>query len=126
MGGNHPHVSRDVGVGRVVFISSGAVYGDNGEQPLTEDAEPFPHSPYAVSKLAAEYYVRTIGALWGIETVSLRVFNAYGPGQDLPASHPPLIPNFIKQRKSLFKRVGHGSVRRPVPFWRSKNRQKIW
>ena len=88
---------RDVGVRRVVFISSGAVYGDQGEQPLREDAPLNPHSPYAVSKLSAEYYVRTIGDLWSIETVCLRVFNAYGPGQHLPASHPPVIPNFLRQ-----------------------------
>lgn len=88
---------RDVGVRRVVFISSGAVYGDQGEQPLSQDAPPNPRSPYAVSKLAAEYYVSTIGDLWGIETVSLRVFNAYGPGQHLPPSHPPVIPNFLRQ-----------------------------
>ena len=50
-----------------------------------------------LSKLAAEYYIRTIGSLWGIETVCLRVFNAYGPGQQLPPSHPPLIPNFLRQ-----------------------------
>jgi UDP-glucose 4-epimerase len=88
---------RDVGVKRVVFISSGAVYGDQQEQPLRETAIPNPRSPYAVSKLAAEYYVRTIGDLWGIETVSLRVFNAYGPGQHLPPSHPPVIPYFLRQ-----------------------------
>jgi UDP-glucose 4-epimerase len=88
---------RDVGVRRVVFISSGAVYGDQGRQPLREDAIPKPGSPYAVSKLASEYYIRTIGQLWGIETVSLRVFNAYGPGQHLPPAHPPVIPNFLRQ-----------------------------
>jgi UDP-glucose 4-epimerase len=88
---------RDVGVRRVVLISSGAVYGDQQAQPLKESAIPNPRSPYAVSKLAAEYYVRTIGDLWGIETVSLRVFNAYGPGQHLPPSHPPVIPNFLRQ-----------------------------
>lgn len=88
---------RDVGVRRVVFISSGAVYGDQVKQPVSESAVPLPGSPYAVSKLSAEYYVRTIGDLWGIETVSLRVFNAYGPGQRLPASHPPVIPNFLRQ-----------------------------
>jgi UDP-glucose 4-epimerase len=88
---------RDVGVGRVVFISSGAVYGEQSHQPLKENAVPNPESPYAVSKLASEYYVRTIGRLWGIDTVSLRVFNAYGPGQNLPVSHPPVIPNFIHQ-----------------------------
>jgi UDP-glucose 4-epimerase len=88
---------RDVGVKRVVFTSSGSVYGDQAEQPLTETTPPNPGSPYAVSKLAAEHYVRTIGALWGIETVSLRVFNAYGPGQPLPAAHPPVIPHFLRQ-----------------------------
>lgn len=88
---------RDVGVRRVVLISSGAVYGDQGTQPLREDAVPNPRSPYAVSKLAAEYYVHTIGDLWNIETVALRVFNAYGPGQNLPPSHPPVIPNFLRQ-----------------------------
>ena len=88
---------RDVGVRRVVFGSSGAVYGEQAEQPLREDASPFPKSPYAVSKLASEYYVRTIGALWGIETVCLRIFNAYGPGQHLPPSHPPVVPNWLKQ-----------------------------
>lgn len=99
---------RDVGVRRVVFISSGAVYGDQGEQPLKESASPNPRSPYAVSKLAAEYYVRTIGRLWGIESVSLRVFNAYGPGQNLPASHPPVIPNYLRQALRGGTLVMHG------------------
>lgn len=88
---------RDVGVKRVVFISSGAIYGDQEEQPVKENAIPNPRSPYAVSKLAAEYYVRTIGSLWKIETVCLRVFNAYGPGQHLPPVHAPVIPNFLRQ-----------------------------
>ncbi len=88
---------RDVGVRRVVLASSGAVYGDLAEQPLRETVTPNPRSPYAVSKLAAEFYVRTIGGLWGIETVSLRIFNAYGPGQHLPASHPPVVPYFLRQ-----------------------------
>lgn len=91
---------RDAGVQRVVLASSGAVYGHQTEQPLREDMTPDPDSPYAVSKLAAETYVRTIGALWGIETVSLRIFNAYGPGQQLPASHAPVIPRFIKSAQS--------------------------
>jgi UDP-glucose 4-epimerase len=87
---------RDVGVQRVVLISSGAVYGDQQQQPLSEDTPPDPQSPYAVSKLAAEHYVRTIGALWGIETVSLRVFNTYGPGQPMPTDHAPVIPRFLR------------------------------
>jgi UDP-glucose 4-epimerase len=88
---------RDVGVKRVVFASSGAVYGEQHEQPLREELTPAPDSPYAVSKLSGEYYVETIGRLWGIETVTLRIFNAYGPGQHLPPSHPPVIANFLKQ-----------------------------
>jgi UDP-glucose 4-epimerase len=88
---------RDAGVMRVVFTSSGAVYGRQASQPVSEDLPPNPDSPYAVSKLAAEYYVRTIGSLWAIETVALRIFNAYGPGQPLPPSHPPVIPRFLKQ-----------------------------
>jgi len=88
---------RDVGVRRVVLISSGAIYGDQLVQPVNERMAPNPRSPYAVSKLAAEYYIRTIGELWGIETVCLRVFNAYGPRQHLPPVHGPVIPNFLKQ-----------------------------
>jgi UDP-glucose 4-epimerase len=99
---------RDVGVGRVVLASSGAVYGDLAEQPLKETLTPNPRSPYAVSKLAAEYYVRTIGGLWGIETVSLRIFNAYGPGQRLPASHPPVVPHYLKQALRNGTLVAHG------------------
>jgi len=99
---------RDVGVKRVVLTSSGAVYGDRGEQPLSEDVRPDPRSPYAVSKLAAEYYVRTIGGLWHIETVVLRVFNAYGPGQLLPAAHPPVVPHFLRQAARKGTLVIHG------------------
>jgi UDP-glucose 4-epimerase len=95
---------RDVGVKRVVLASSGAVYGEQAKQPLTETATPNPGSPYAVSKLSAEYYVRTIGALWEIETVVLRVFNAYGPGQPLPAAHAPVMARFLRQA------AGNGSL----------------
>lgn len=88
---------RDAGVRRVVFSSSGAVYGEQGIQPLKENTPPDPRSPYAVSKLAAEYYIRTTGILWKMESVSLRIFNAYGPGQQIPASNPPVIPHFIRR-----------------------------
>jgi UDP-glucose 4-epimerase len=88
---------RDVGIRRVVLASSGAIYGDQEAQPLSEGQAPRPLSPYAVSKLVAEYYIRTIGTLWDIETVSLRIFNAYGPGQRLPPSHPPVVPYLLRQ-----------------------------
>ncbi len=102
---------RDVGVRRVILASSGAIYGDLAGQPLKENAIPAPRSPYAVSKLAAEYYVRTIGALWGIETVCLRIFNAYGPGQHLPPSHPPVVPHFLRQALRGGTLVVHGDGR---------------
>jgi UDP-glucose 4-epimerase len=99
---------RDVGVKRVVLASSGAIYGEQDVQPLSEGQEPKPRSPYAVSKLAAEYYVRTIGTLWGIETVALRIFNAYGPGQRLPPSQAPVVPYFLKQALRGGSLVLHG------------------
>ena len=99
---------RDVGVRRVILASSGAVYGDQGEQPLVESATPDPRSPYAVSKISAEHYVRTIGKLWGMETVCLRIFNAYGPGQHLPPSHPPVVPHFLRQALRGGTLVVHG------------------
>lgn len=88
---------RDTGVRRVVFTSSGAVYGRQPQQPVHEDDVPHPDSPYAVSKWAAEQYIHTIGELWGIETVALRIFNAYGPRQSLPISHAPVVPRFLQQ-----------------------------
>lgn len=99
---------RDVGVRRVVLISSGAVYGEQEKQPMAESSIPNPRSPYAVSKLSAEYYVRTIGLLWGIEMVVLRVFNAYGPGQHMPPVHAPVIPYFMRQSLNNGTLVVHG------------------
>lgn len=87
---------RDAGVNRVVLASSGAIYGRQPRQPVKETDVPNPDSPYAISKWSAEQYVHTIGTLWGIETVALRIFNAFGPGQSLPVSHAPVVPRFIK------------------------------
>ncbi len=91
---------RDVGVPKLVLASSGAVYGDQDCGPIGEDAAPNPRSPYAVSKLAAEYYCRTVGRLAGFETVVLRIFNTYGPGQPLPASHASVVPLFLRRAVS--------------------------
>ena len=91
---------RDTGVRRVVFASSAALYGEQAQQPIKESQAPSPNSPYGVSKIAAEYYVSTLGALYEIETVSLRIFNAYGPGQDLPPSYPPVIPQLLRQAQT--------------------------
>lgn len=91
---------RDAGVKRVILSSSGAVYGQQKVQPIAEAAQPNPDSPYAVSKLAAEQYLHTIGRLWSIETVALRIFNTYGPQQNLPISHAPVVPRFLQQALS--------------------------
>ncbi|GAB4455068.1 MAG: SDR family oxidoreductase [Anaerolineae bacterium] len=88
---------RDAGIQRVVLASSGAVYGEQAAARVEEGMLPNPASPYAASKLAAESYVRTIGQLWNIETVALRIFNAYGPGQPILPTYPPVIPQFLRQ-----------------------------
>jgi UDP-glucose 4-epimerase len=96
---------RDVGtVKRVVLASSATVYGDQARQPVDEGMVPLPSVPYAVSKLAAEQYLFNIGRLSGFETVALRIFNAYGPGQPLPPAHAPVVPQFVQQI------LGRGSV----------------
>ncbi len=107
---------RDAGVKRVVLASSGAVYGEQNTQPLQEGMRPNPNSPYAVSKLSAEYYVRTIGMLWGLETVILRIFNTYGPGQPLPASHAPVISRFLKCASTGESIVMYGSGQQTRDF----------
>ena len=95
-------------VWRVILASSGAVYGEQGTQPIAETAIPQPLSPYAVSKLASEYYVRTLGMLNQVETVILRIFNAYGPGQVIPPSNAPVLPLFLHQAVRDGSLVLHG------------------
>lgn len=109
---------RDTGVHRVVLASSGALYGEQEHQPIHERQTPHPNSPYGVSKIAAEYYVATLGTLYDIETVSLRIFNTYGPGQDLPPSYPPVIPQALRQAQTGGSIVifGNGSQTRDFVF----------
>ncbi len=107
---------RDAGVRRVILASSGAAYGECEHQPVRETEVMRPTSPYAVSKLASEYYVRAIGALWKIESVVLRIFNAYGPRQPLPPSHAPVIPRFLHQAISGGSIVTFGSGRQSRDF----------
>ncbi len=99
---------RVADVQRVVFASSGSIYGVQYEQPVHEDDVPEPDSPYAVSKYAAEKYVGCIGRIHNIETVSLRIFNAYGAGQPLPVSHAPVVPRFMQQVLTGGSVVIHG------------------
>src|SRR5437588_1336496 len=73
--------ARLAGVGRIVYASSSSVYGNAARYPTSEDALPRPHSPYGVTKLAAEHLCALYGANWGLHTVSLRYFSVYGPRQ---------------------------------------------
>ena len=87
--------ARDAGVRRVVFASSSAVYGDTPSLPKREDMTPNPRSPYAVSKLAGEQYLRVFSEVYGIGTISLRYFNVFGPRQDPDSQYAAVIPRFI-------------------------------
>jgi UDP-glucose 4-epimerase len=87
--------ARDCGVKKVVFSSSSAVYGDEPTLPKREHMPPVPLSPYAVSKLAGEYYCSVFSELFGLKTVSLRYFNVFGPRQDPMSEYAAVIPKFI-------------------------------
>jgi UDP-glucose 4-epimerase len=87
--------ARDAGVRRVVQASSAAVYGSSPELPKREDMKPDPQSPYAVTKLAAEHYARVFQELYGLEAVSLRYFNVFGPKQDPSSEYSGVISRFI-------------------------------
>ena len=89
------HAASRNGVRRVVFAGSSAVYGIPEELPCRESHRPAPRSPYGVSKLAAELYVHALGEALGIQTVVLRYFNVYGPGQDPASEYAAVIPRFV-------------------------------
>ena len=87
--------ARDHGVRRVVFASSSSVYGENGQVSRAESMRPEPVSPYGVSKLAAEVYCGSFSRSYGLETVSLRYFNVFGPAQDPSSEYAAVVPRFI-------------------------------
>jgi UDP-glucose 4-epimerase len=87
--------SRDCDVRRVVFASSSSIYGSSPALPKREDQTPAPRSPYAVAKLAGEGYCRSFSEVYGLDTVSLRYFNVFGPRQDPLSQYSAVIPNFI-------------------------------
>jgi UDP-N-acetylglucosamine/UDP-N-acetyl-alpha-D-glucosaminouronate 4-epimerase len=87
--------ARRAGVRRVVFAASSSAYGDTPTLPKVETMEPQPLSPYAASKLTGEHLMRIFAQLYGIETVSLRYFNVFGPRQDPKSDYAAVIPKFI-------------------------------
>ena len=82
-------------VRRVVYAGSSSIYGIPAELPCRETMKPDPRSPYGVSKIAAELYIHTLGELHGIETVVLRYFNVFGPGQDPNSEYAAVVPKFV-------------------------------
>jgi nucleoside-diphosphate-sugar epimerase len=87
--------ARDEGVRRIVFASSSSVYGNSGDLPRIETANPDPISPYGVSKLAAERYCVSFSRVYALETVALRYFNVFGPNQDPTSQYSAVIPRFV-------------------------------
>ncbi|MDI6759645.1 MAG: SDR family oxidoreductase [Candidatus Brocadiaceae bacterium] len=88
--------AKELGVKRVTFASSSSVYGDSPTVPLKESQASLPLSPYAVSKLVGEYYCKVFYEIYGLETVSLRYFNVFGPRQDPYSQYANVVPLFIK------------------------------
>jgi nucleoside-diphosphate-sugar epimerase len=88
-------VARHSGVRRVVFAASSSAYGDTPTLPKIETMTPQPKSPYAISKLAGEQLMSAFATLYGLETLSLRYFNVFGPRQDPTSQYAAVIPNFV-------------------------------
>ena len=87
--------ARDAGAKRVVFSASSAAYGDHPALPRVESQEPRPLSPYALTKLAGEYYCKIFTQVYGLETVSLRYFNIFGPRQSPDSAYSGVLSLFI-------------------------------
>jgi len=87
--------ARDAGVKRVAYAASSSAYGDVDAEYKTEDLTPDPISPYAVAKLAGEFYCKSFTQVYGLETVALRYFNVFGPRQDETSQYSAVIPKFI-------------------------------
>jgi len=88
--------ARDQKVRRVVYAASSSAYGNQAESPKREDMRPDPLSPYAVAKLLGEYYCRVFTRSYGLETVSLRYFNVFGPRQDPGSEYSGVISRFVR------------------------------
>lgn len=87
--------ARDAGLKRVVYAASSSAYGDQADAAKVESMRPAPISPYGVAKLAGEYYAAAFSHSYGLETVSLRYFNVFGPRQDPTSTYAAVIPKFI-------------------------------
>jgi nucleoside-diphosphate-sugar epimerase len=87
--------AKDSGVKRIVYAASSSAYGDQEVLPKVETMSPEPLSPYAAAKLTGEYYCRVFSQVYGLETLSLRYFNVFGPRQDPSSTYSGVISRFI-------------------------------
>ena len=100
--------ARGKGVRRVVYAASSSAYGDQPTLPKTEEMRPDPLSPYAVAKLVGEYYCQVFTRVYGLETVSLRYFNVFGPRQDPGSQYSGVVSRFISSLLSDERPVIYG------------------
>jgi nucleoside-diphosphate-sugar epimerase len=91
--------ARDAAVRRVVFSGSSSVYGDQPHLPLKEEMRPNPLSPYALQKLAGEQYTRLFHHLYGLQTLTLRYFNVFGPRMATEGAYLTVISAFLQARQ---------------------------
>lgn len=90
--------AKDAGVKRVIYSASSSAYGDSKIMPLHEGLPAHPKSPYGLQKYIGELYCRLFTETYGIETVNLRYFNVYGPGQSAEGAYALVIAKFLKQK----------------------------
>ncbi|MDP7163231.1 MAG: SDR family oxidoreductase [Phycisphaerae bacterium] len=89
--------ARGAGIKRIIFAASSAAYGDQAKSPKHEGMVPMPISPYGAGKVACEMYLQAYWAVYGMETLSLRYFNVFGPFQDPGGAYAAVIPAFVSQ-----------------------------
>jgi UDP-glucose 4-epimerase len=117
--------ARKNDVKRVVYASSSSVYGDAKELPKREDMELRPLSPYAVTKIASEYYFSVFSRVYGIKSIGLRYFNVYGPRQNPESEYAAVIPRFIKAALSGKRPVIYGDGEQTRDFTYVKDVVKV-
>jgi nucleoside-diphosphate-sugar epimerase len=108
--------AKEEGVRRVVYASSSSVYGNTPTLPKHEEMAPSPQSPYATSKLAGEHYCRAFTGVYGLETISLRLFNVFGPRQDPDSDYAAVIPRFLARMAAGEPPVINGDGRQTRDF----------
>jgi nucleoside-diphosphate-sugar epimerase len=91
--------ARDAGARRIIFSGSSSVYGEQSTLPLREDMTPNPLNPYALQKLAGEQYARLFHSLFGMETLTLRYFNVFGPRMTAEGAYSTVIGAFLRARR---------------------------